>query len=119
MVGGNLRGKPISIDPSRYTGLCSRVYPSGERDLRGPLAKQRPDLELAEPAGDARAPGQTNNDGKLLLMDEQPPSGASLYLQLAEPAPAGSERGKTTITATKETVDADREAVLLELLVSS
>src|SRR5438132_1780264 len=25
-----------------YTGLCPRVYQSGERDLRGPLAKQRP-----------------------------------------------------------------------------
>ncbi len=52
-------------------------------------------------------------------MDEQPQSVGSLYLELAEPAPADSERGKTTITATKETVDADHEAVLLELLVSS
>jgi hypothetical protein len=52
-------------------------------------------------------------------MDEQPQSVGSLYLELAEPAPDDSERGKTTITATKETVDADREAVLLELLVSS
>jgi transposase len=25
-----------------YTGLCPRVYQSGERDLRGPLAKQGP-----------------------------------------------------------------------------
>ena len=25
-----------------YTGLCPRVYQSGERDLRGPLAKQEP-----------------------------------------------------------------------------
>ena len=95
-------------------------------------------LELAEPAppgamgrtaGDA-----TEGDGrqrrrvvaprgargsKLLLMDEKPRSVGSLYLELAEPVPAASERGKTTITATKETVDADREAVLLELLVSS
>ncbi len=94
-------------------------------------------LELAEPAppraganagdaaeGDSRqrrrvsAPRRANG-GKLLLMDEQPQSVGSLYLELAEPAPADSERGKTTITATKETVDADREAVLLELLVSS
>ena len=25
-----------------YSGLCPRVYQSGERDLRGPLAKQGP-----------------------------------------------------------------------------
>ena len=25
-----------------YTGLCPRVYQSGERDLRGPLARQGP-----------------------------------------------------------------------------
>ena len=25
-----------------YSGLCPRVYQSGERDLRGPLSKQGP-----------------------------------------------------------------------------
>jgi hypothetical protein len=35
----------------------------------------------------------------------------SLYAVLAEPAPESAEPGETSITRTKETVDADREAL--------
>jgi len=44
------------------------------------------------------------------------PSEASLYTLLAEEASEGSERGETTYTATKETVDNDREAFAPGLL---
>lgn len=44
------------------------------------------------------------------------PNAASLYTLLAEEAPATSEPGETTYTATKETVDNDREAFAPGLL---
>jgi hypothetical protein len=44
------------------------------------------------------------------------PGAASLYTLLAEEAPESSERGETIYTATKETVDNDREAFVSGLL---
>lgn len=44
------------------------------------------------------------------------PGAASLYTLLAEEAPERSERGETIYTATKETVDNDREAFVSGLL---
>jgi hypothetical protein len=44
------------------------------------------------------------------------PGEPSLYTLLAEEAPESSERGETTYTATKETVDNDREAFAPGLL---
>jgi hypothetical protein len=38
------------------------------------------------------------------------PDDETLYDVLAEPAPYGSLRGETRITATKETIDDDQEA---------
>jgi transposase len=39
---GDIGRFPSPRKLSGYTGLCPRVYQSGERDLRGPLAKQGP-----------------------------------------------------------------------------
>src|SRR5438046_4755338 len=39
---GDISRFPTPRKLAGYTGLCPRVYQSGERDLRGPLAKQRP-----------------------------------------------------------------------------
>jgi transposase len=39
---GDISRFPSSRKLAGYTGLCPRVYQSGERDLRGPLAKQGP-----------------------------------------------------------------------------
>lgn len=44
------------------------------------------------------------------------PDAASLYTLLAEETPESSERGETIYTATKETVDDDREAFVSGLL---
>ena len=38
---GDINRFPTPRKLAGYTGLCPRVYQSGERDLRGPLAKQR------------------------------------------------------------------------------
>ncbi len=39
---GDISRFPTPRKLAGYTGLCPRVYQSGERDLRGPLAKQGP-----------------------------------------------------------------------------
>jgi transposase len=39
---GDINRFPTPRKLAGYTGLCPRVYQSGERDLRGPLAKQGP-----------------------------------------------------------------------------
>jgi transposase len=39
---GDISRFPSPRKLAGYTGLCPRVYQSGERDLRGPLAKQGP-----------------------------------------------------------------------------
>ena len=39
---GDIGRFPTPRKLTGYTGLCPRVYQSGERDLRGPLAKQGP-----------------------------------------------------------------------------
>jgi transposase len=39
---GDINRFPSPRKLAGYTGLCPRVYQSGERDLRGPLAKQGP-----------------------------------------------------------------------------
>jgi transposase len=39
---GDIARLPTPRKLAGYTGLCPRVYQSGERDLRGPLAKQGP-----------------------------------------------------------------------------
>src|SRR6266545_1579681 len=39
---GDIDRFPTPRKLAGYTGLCPRVYQSGERDLRGPLAKQGP-----------------------------------------------------------------------------
>src|SRR5205809_1124432 len=39
---GDINRFPTPRKLTGYTGLCPRVYQSGERDLRGPLAKQGP-----------------------------------------------------------------------------
>src|SRR5437588_1985630 len=39
---GDIGRFPTPRKLAGYTGLCPRVYQSGERDLRGPLAKQGP-----------------------------------------------------------------------------
>src|SRR5438445_223888 len=39
---GDINRFPTARKLAGYTGLCPRVYQSGERDLRGPLAKQGP-----------------------------------------------------------------------------
>jgi transposase len=39
---GDIGRFPSPRKPAGYSGLCPRVYQSGERDLRGPLAKQGP-----------------------------------------------------------------------------
>ena len=39
---GDINRFPTPAKLAGYTGLCPRVYQSGERDLRGPLAKQGP-----------------------------------------------------------------------------
>jgi transposase len=39
---GDIARFPTPRKLAGYTGLCPRVYQSGERDLRGPLAKQGP-----------------------------------------------------------------------------
>ena len=41
---GDIRRFPSPRKLAGYTGLCPRVYQSGERDLRGPLAKQGPSI---------------------------------------------------------------------------
>ena len=39
---GDINRFPTPRKLAGYSGLCPRVYQSGERDLRGPLAKQGP-----------------------------------------------------------------------------
>jgi transposase len=39
---GDIGRFPTPRRPAGYSGPCPRVYQSGERDLRGPLSKQRP-----------------------------------------------------------------------------
>jgi transposase len=39
---GDIHRVPTPRKLAGYTGLCPRVYQSGERDLRGPLSKQGP-----------------------------------------------------------------------------
>jgi len=39
---GDISRFPTPRKLAGYTGLCPRAYQSGERDPRGPLAKQRP-----------------------------------------------------------------------------
>ncbi len=39
---GDIDGFPSPRKLAGYSGLCPRVYQSGDRDLRGPLVKQGP-----------------------------------------------------------------------------
>jgi transposase len=39
---GDINRYPTPRKLTGYSGLCTRVYQSGQRDLRGPLAKQAP-----------------------------------------------------------------------------
>jgi hypothetical protein len=51
--------------------------------------------------------------------DSLHPEVETLYRELAEPAPPADEVGQTRVTATKETIDDDRESVWLEALDGS
>jgi transposase len=68
---------PTSRKLAGYTGLCPRVYQSGERDLRGPLAKQGPKYlrwALVEAATHARTPvGLSNSSASTDLVDQRDP----------------------------------------------
>jgi Transposase IS116/IS110/IS902 family len=53
---GDIGRFPTARKLAGYTGLCPRVYQSGERDLRGPLAKQGHVREYDSPVRLASSP---------------------------------------------------------------
>src|SRR4029450_3086874 len=56
---GDIHRFPTPRKLAGYSGLCPRVYQSGERDLRGPLSKQGP-RSLRWALGEAATPACTH-----------------------------------------------------------
>jgi hypothetical protein len=71
---------------------------------------------LSVSATEGRVSGRSRPEGSLGGGRSESAELPSLYVVLAEEAPAGMELGETRRTAQKETIDNDREALVPGLL---
>jgi len=58
---GDIRRFPSPRKLAGYSGLCPRVYQSGERDLRGPLSKQGPAISAGRSSKQPPTPAPTRS----------------------------------------------------------